>query len=309
MKPWIIVAIVLVVAAAVFSALVLSAYWRDIRSARARVGKIPSKVYESKYGDIEYLIAGEGPTVLISHGVTGGIDQGMQLAGGEFDQFGKGYRFLYVSRFGYLKSALPENASARLQAAAYKELLDHLGGGKIFVYGNSAGAPSAMWFAADYSDRTRGLILSSSAVPQKEPPAPPPAMIFRSDFVYWAIVKAAPSMLLDIFVPKSIRLTPEERSFFIKNAFEWALPVSVRSQGILFDNGVSTPSVNEVPFEKIMVPTLIVHAVDDPAPPIEGAREIARRVANSRLVELDGGHLLVRHDIRPVVRQFLSAND
>ena len=142
-------------------AVVYVSFHRDVRAARARIEQIPSQVYASKFGDIEYLLAGEGPTVLISHGVTGGVDQGMRLAGGQFDQFGNGYRFLYVSRFGYLKSALPKDASARLQAAAYKELLDHLGIVEVFVYGNSAGAPSAMWFAADYPDRTRGLVLSS----------------------------------------------------------------------------------------------------------------------------------------------------
>ena len=34
---------------------------------------------------------------------------------------GAGYRFLYVSRFGYLRSALPKQATARLQAAAYQQ--------------------------------------------------------------------------------------------------------------------------------------------------------------------------------------------
>lgn len=279
----------------------------DMRIARERVGKIPSKVYPSKYGDIEYLMVGEGPTVLISHGVTGGIDQGMKLAGGEFDQFGKGYRFVYVSRFGYLKSALPAKASARLQAAAYKELLDHLRIDKVFVYGNSAGGPSAMWFAAEYPERTKGVILSSSAVPNPKMATAPDA-VFESDFLYWAAVKAVPDKLLGLFVPKTYTMAPREKDFFVKNAYEAALPITMRSAGIAFDNKVSTPSVDDVPFERIVAPVLILHAVDDPASPFEGARWMAGRMPNSNLVALDGGHFLLGHDVRPEVREFVGRN-
>lgn len=300
-------AALIIIAAAVIFIL----YRNDITDAHARLDGIDTKVFASKYGDIEYKIAGEGPTVLISHGVTGGIDQGMALGGGVFDQFGGAHRFLYVSRFGYLKSDMPKDASAQMQAAAYKELLDHLGIKDVFVYGNSAGAPSAMWFAIDYPGRTKGLILSSSAVPTSDPITSPPAVVFESDFVYWAIVKAVPGVLLDLFVPKELTLTPKEKKFFAKNVFEASLPVSRRSKGILFDNRVSTPSVNDVPFEKATSPTLIVHAIDDPAPPIEGARDMARRMPKAKLVELEGGHLMVRQEkeVPRLISEFVRNND
>jgi len=267
---------------------------RDLAAARSRLAHIPTKVYASKYGDIEYLLVGQGPTALISHGVTGGVDQGMALTD-TFGMFGKGYRFLFVSRFGYLKSSMPPHASARLQAAAYKELLDYLGIEKVFVSGNSAGGPSVMWFAADYPERTKGLILQSSAVPGVEVTSPPP-LVMKYDFAYWLAVKGLPRTLLNIFVPKGFTLTAQQKDFYVRNAFEAALPISERSQGITFDNGVSTPSVKEIPFERIAAPTLVLHAVDDPAPPIEGAREVARRVQKGELLELDGGHFLIGHE-------------
>lgn len=281
---------------------------KDLRAARSRLADIPSQVYSSKYGDIEYLLAGEGPTVLVSHGVTGGVDQGMALTH-EFAMFAPHYRFLYVSRFGYLKSSLPKGASARLQAAAYKELLDHLGVDMTFVFGNSAGGPSAMWFAADYPERTKGLILASSAVPGVKV-ASAPGPVFKNDFVYWLAVKAVPGMLLKMFVPKSYSLTASERDFLVKNAFVAGLPISARSEGVLFDNKVSTPSVTEIPFESIIAPTLIIHAVDDPAPPIEGAREVAERIPGSKLVTLDGGHFLLRHaqEIQRLTGEFIASN-
>ena len=52
---------------------------RDINAARNRLADISSGVYSSTYGDIQYSVVGEGPVILVSHGVTGGIDQGCSL--------------------------------------------------------------------------------------------------------------------------------------------------------------------------------------------------------------------------------------
>ena len=77
-----------------------------------------------------------------------------------------------------------------------------------------------------------------------------------------------------------------------------ALPVTKRTEGIVFDLFVSNPSINnEIPFENIRSPTLIINAIDDPAALIEGARIFARRIKNSNLLTFDtGGHLLLGHE-------------
>jgi alpha/beta hydrolase fold len=141
---------------------------QDMADARARLGAQPTQLYKSRYGEIQYQVVGSGPTVLVSHGVTGGVDQAESLIT-QWRMLPNEYRFIYVSRFGYLESSVPEGASTRLQAAAYRELLDHLGIDRVFIAGNSAGGPSAMWFAIQYPERTNGLILVSSAVPGPEP--------------------------------------------------------------------------------------------------------------------------------------------
>ena len=121
-------------------AVVLVLFWQDVRAARGRLAAIPTSIYRSKYGDIQYRVVGTGPAVLISHGITGGVDQAEYLVT-RFRNLDERYRFVYLSRFGYLKSSPPQNATPRLQAAAYKELLDHLGIERVMVVGNSAGAP------------------------------------------------------------------------------------------------------------------------------------------------------------------------
>lgn len=269
---------------------------RDLDAARDRLAGIQTEVFASPYGDIEYRLEGDGPTVLVSHGVNGGLDHGMRLTH-QWGVFGDGYRFLYVSRFGYLQSSLPEDASARLQAAAYAALLDHLGIDRVFVFGNSAGGPSAMWFAVDHPERTQGLILHSSAVPGPVPETMP-KLLAEHDVLYWAAIKAAPGTVLGLLLPDEISatLTKEEEDFLIENALEASLPISARTDGIVFDNVVSTPSVNGVPFEKIRVPTLILAPVDDES--AEGGRELARRIAGSEYVGLTGGHFLLRQEER-----------
>jgi len=278
----------------------------DVREARSRLASIPTTVYGSQYGDIEYRVVGSGPTLLVSHGITGGIDHAEYLVT-RWRNFDERYRFVYVSRFGYLKSSLPNGATPRLQAAAYKALLDHLGIDRVFVVGNSAGGTAAMWFAIDYPERTNGLILLSSTVPGPVPDAIP-KLVREYDFVYWSAIKVAPNMLIGLLLPKEVRatLTDEEKHFIVENAYMAGLPISERTEGIVFDNEQSNPGVNDVPFERIETPTLIFQAIDDPRE-LRGGREMARRIPNSEFIGLTGGHFLLRHEgeIRAANAEFI----
>ena len=47
---------------------------QDLREARSRIASIPTMIYTSQYGEIQYRVVGSGPTVLVSHGITGGVD-------------------------------------------------------------------------------------------------------------------------------------------------------------------------------------------------------------------------------------------
>jgi len=267
---------------------------RDLNTARSRLAGIPTEVYTSTYGDIEYRLVGEGPVVLISHGVTGGIDQGIFLTDKLFED---GHRFLYVSRFGYLKSSLPEDASARLQAAVYSDLLDHLEINRVFLFGNSAGGPSAMWFAIDYPERTNGLILHSTAGPGQHDEFPPD-QLFKYNFLYWAAIKVFPNMIIGLLLPDEIRsaLNDQDKAMIV-NVFEASLPITERTDGAVFDDRVSTPSVNNIPLEQITVQTLILQAEDDPQEK-EVGHEMETRIPENDFVGLAGGHFLLRQDER-----------
>ena len=288
----------------------------EMNNATAKQKAIPSKVFASKFGDIEYLLKGEGPTILISHGVTGGIDQGIGLSSAYIEQ---NYRFLYISRFGYLKSSMPRDASVKMQAEAYSELLDYLGIKKVFIVGNSAGGPSAMNFAVDYPEKCEGVILISSVVPISATTtkvSSPPDIVFKSDFIYWLTTKIAGKSLMKMFVPSAIitKMNKSEIETVKNNIFAASFPISRRSEGVIFDNKISTPSIEakSFEFERIKLPTLIVHAVDDPAPPYEGAKKISGIIPDVGLFSIpDGGHLLLGHEeeVKNAISKFIIKID
>jgi pimeloyl-ACP methyl ester carboxylesterase len=118
--------------------------------------------------------------------------------------------------------------------------------------------------------------------------------------------------MLHMFVPGSIdnELSKPQRKDLINNILLAGFPISYRTKGVLFDTYISNTSINEdIPYESIKSPVLVIHAIDDPAPPIEGARNIAARIPYCDLVTFEaGGHLILNHDqeIKKNIHSFVS---
>src|SRR6266508_1201470 len=173
-------------------------YRRDINQARARVST-GSHIAQTRCGPIEYALFGDGPPVLIVHGSGGGFDQGLDFARELAD---RGFRAIAMSRFGYLRTPLPADASAAAQADAHAYLLDALQIQRAAILGASAGAPSSLQFALRHPDRCTALVLIVPAVfvpraggaPSLQAPAAT-AFLFntalKSDFLFWVAVKLA----------------------------------------------------------------------------------------------------------------------
>jgi 2-hydroxy-6-oxonona-2,4-dienedioate hydrolase len=123
--------------------LVAPAYERDLHAARERTSD-GSEITQTRCGPIEYARVGSGTPVLFVHGAGGGFDQGLEMA----ERLAKtGFQVVLMSRFGYLRTPLPADASAAAQADAHACLLDALKLERAAIAGASAGAPSAMQFA------------------------------------------------------------------------------------------------------------------------------------------------------------------
>ena len=280
-------------------------YHRDIEQARTRVAS-GSRVAETACGPIEYAITGDGLPLLAVHGAGGGYDQGLDLVGA---LPAKGFRVIAVSRFGYLQTPLPADASAAAQADAHACLLDALGIQRAAVLGASAGSPSSAQFALRHPDRVTALVLLVPAlyVPRGEdaPPLRTPSgteflfdTALRSDFVFWAALKVArPTM------QKAILATPPERvaeagaaeQARVAEILAHILPVSPRRLGLLNDAAV-TSSLERYPLERITTPTLIVSAEDDLFGTYDVARYTAEQIPGARFIgHEEGGHILVGH--------------
>jgi pimeloyl-ACP methyl ester carboxylesterase len=200
--------------AAVFVAQTYPHYRREMYAAKARL-LAGSEILRTGHGDIEYAVRGEGTPVLALHGAGGGYDQGLWLGN---LALGDGYKFISVSRYGYLRTPIPTNATIKTQAALYKDLLDHLNIQKVIVVGGSAGGPSATEFANDYPERTSALILIS-AVSEASASGDKPAfyigiihLIQQSDYAYWLVAKFMQPAILNLMGIPPTR-TPNSRLF------------------------------------------------------------------------------------------------
>lgn len=278
---------------------------RDIEQARARVAS-GSRIAETACGPIEYAVAGDGPPLLAIHGAGGGYDQGLDLAGA---LPARGFRVIAVSRFGYLQTPLPDDATAAAQADAHACLLDALDIPRAAVLGASAGSPSSVQFALRHPDRVTALVLLVPAlyVPRGEdaPSLRTPSgteflfdTALKSDFVFWAALRVARRTMLE-----AILATPPERvdeasaaeQARVAEILAHILPVSPRRLGLLNDASV-TSSLERYPLERLTTPTLIVSAEDDLFGTYDVARYTAGQIPGARFIGYaEGGHILVGH--------------
>ena len=130
-------------------------YQSDLRRARDAAAK-GSLTADTEAGRIEYDEQGAGPALLSIHGAGGGFDQGLANASA---LVGEGFRLIAPSRFGYLRTPIPEDDSAAAQADAHAALLSKLEIPKAIVLGVSAGSISAVELAIRRPDCVAALIL------------------------------------------------------------------------------------------------------------------------------------------------------
>jgi 2-hydroxy-6-oxonona-2,4-dienedioate hydrolase len=274
-------------------------YSSAISAARERLSAIPRSTAQTSFGRVEYAEQGDGLPLLMVHGSGGGFDQGLM-----FSQpfVTAGYRVVAPSRFGYLGSDYPDDASPDNQADAFAELLDHMRIERVAIGGMSAGALSAIAFALRHPDRCAALLPIVPAawrpdLAAAQPWSPAQAfavnVMLRSDFLFWCAITFGQD-----FVARSILATdpalfagPEGREELARVSHS-ILPISERAEGLLNDmrRSVDPPRQD---LAAIRVPTLAVSAADDLYFTAETARYIAATVPGGRAVIFPtGGHLL-----------------
>ena len=278
-------------------------YRSDLRRAKQRIAS-GSRIVQTRCGPVEYADLGSGPALLVVHGAGGGFDQALDLAR-EIAQ--AGLRALAVSRFGYLRTPMPADASPAAQADAHAALLDALGIGNAAIIGISAGAPSSMQFALRHPLRCNALVLLvplAYAPRQGRAPLPSPAALavyagaLRSDFLYWLLLRTAPGLLVKTILATPPRVLAQADAGEQRRAqalLESILPVSARQAGLMNDAAIGM-RIERYELEKIRVRTLLVSLRDDLYGTFENARYSAEHMPNARFVSYaSGGHVWIGH--------------
>lgn len=293
-------------------------YRHDLAAARQRIDT-GSQVAETPCGPIEYAIRGEGPPLLVIHGAGGGFDQGL-LIGAPLQE--AGYRIIAVSRFGYLRTPLPQDASPQAQADAYACLLDALGVQRVVVLGASAGSPSALQFARRHPGRCRALVLLVPVVfapPAQEATAAKHASggkfllnsLWDSDFFLWLAPRLTPAIIDDTLLgtPSEVveHASAGEQARVAKMTAQ-ILPVEPRRAGMWNDMDVLS-GLQPVDLERITVPTLVISTADDLFGTYSAALYTAVHIARAQFIGFSsGGHMLVgdQDHARDAIVEFLQ---
>jgi len=278
----------------------------DMRRARTQAAQ-GSVLLATRCGPIEYQEAGSGVPLLAVHGSGGGHDQGMAFAG---PLASHGIRVIAMSRFGYLRTPMPTDASAAAQADAHVCLLEALGIPKAAVMGGSAGAPSALQMAIRHPDRVTALVLlvplayKPPTQAESAPPLPPwvEATMLRligSDFLFWSALHLARDQVIKVVLATPPELlqhaSPQERAR-VDAMLDNILPVSLRAEGLRSDTAVGK-HLSPSPLESVRAPTLVISARDDRYGTYASAQYTAGRIAGARFIGFDrGGHTWVGHD-------------
>jgi pimeloyl-ACP methyl ester carboxylesterase len=263
-----------------------------------------STIIPSRAGPLEFAIAGDGPPVMMIHGTGGGFDQGLLFAAA---LRGLGFRIVAPSRFGYLGSGFPDDASPMHQADTLVDLLDHLGIARLPVLGGSAGALTAAEFALRHPDRCShlGLLVPAANLTNRDPveftalQRLAVAAVLGSDARFWLLSQVAPGQMIRALLATDPALldtvTPDEARR-ARTILDQIFPVSRKADGLRTDGfWAGTPSPTA--YERIAVPTLVLSCEDDLFGTAATARLLAERIPGAELtVYPDGGHIWLGHD-------------
>lgn len=288
--------------------------WRNQILERLRNG---SSLRQTACGPIEYAMTGEGPPVVVSHGMLGGYDQGLAIAG----LIGlPGFCFVAVSRPGYLRTPLQTGRTFDQQADAFAALLDSLGISRAAIIGVSAGGPAALAFARRHGDRCIGLVLMSAVTRRlvREEVDIPRAMRLATsalaDFGYWSLRRVAywsPRIsTAGMFLQDEVQVL---RDWSIKAPFfqvaDIFVPLSPRRRG-MFNDGIQIGSLPDSVTPVNCPKVLIIHGTMDRLVPYDNAIAAAAAIAPAELMPIPGGgHLTaIFHapQIRSIIARFLG---
>ncbi|MDF1537298.1 MAG: alpha/beta fold hydrolase [Candidatus Thorarchaeota archaeon] len=250
---------------------------------------------------LHYRIVGEGPPLLLIHGL------GSDLRGWEFQEgtLSKHFQLILVDQRGHGRSSGPGMDAVLVPIFAQDmiALLDHLGISKVHVAGQSMGGLIAQQLALDYPERVDRLVLISTGFKITEETVDEvfswrEAQVEGGDEAYFRT--ATNSCYPEEFIENN-----KELMDYLFNKENLLNPDGVMAAGLglaMFD---ATERLKEMKF-----PTLIVHGDLDKVFNISLAKTAAELIPNSELAVYPGcGHssaVQIKDELNAKMIEFLK---
>lgn len=281
----------------------------------SRSAAVGPAIVETGVGPVEVLSFGEGPAVLALHGAMGGYDQSEILAQ---TLGGAGYRFIAVSRPGYLGTPARVGLEVVRQGDACAALLDALGIERAGVMAVSGGGPPALMFASRHRERCWALVLVSTCSVPVDVPIPlhfhVTTFLARWRWIARQLERRATSDL-EAMATQSIE-DPEIRSRTL--ADPEVGPLFRRMMRSTFDRmdrrltgtkaDIRISRTTSYPLEEIETPALVVHGTKDKLVPYDPhATTFAARLPQVELLRVDEGEHVAIFTHRDLVRERVMA--
>ena len=268
-------------------------------------------------GPVELASFGEGATIVALHGAMGGWEQSAILA---LTVGAPGFRYLAVSRPGYLGTPLSSGSGPEEQADLVAALLDALDVEAAAVMGISGGGPAALCFAHRHPGRCWALLPIStvSGTLENRIPLSFKIMTLLARFgsferLMLRRLEKAPEQAAARSIPDPDLLArtvadPEVWPLFRRMLVATMDRMRLRLDGTANDIAISSSCT--YPLEEIAVPVLAVHGTaDEMVPYDEHARRLAERIPGAQLLTIeDGRHVTIfthRHVVQERVAAFL----
>lgn len=245
---------------------------------------------------VGYRIAGDGPLLVLLHGITSSADAWRDVIPGLSER----YTVIAPDMIGHGRSAKPPgDYSLGAYAAGVRDLLAVLGFDRGTVVGHSFGGGIAMQFAYLFPQHLERLVLVSSGGLGKEVhPLLRAATLPGSEWVLPLIAREwsvrAGESVVGVAARLGIEAGPDLAEFargYASLADPGAREAFLHTmRSVLDQNGQRVSALDRIYLAE-QTPTLIVWGTDDPVIPVSHGRAAHDAVPNSRLVEIEGaGH-------------------
>ena len=234
--------------------------------------------------DINYEVAGDGPTVVLLHGLMGSIERSRAVGEGLDGLDERGFRLVTYDARGHGASGFTENEADytwEAHARDLRGLLDHLAIERAAIGGGSMGAGVSYTLALAQPERVEKLILL--ALPPLAEGFEPAKQMFGGFAQLIEALGLEKAVDIVMQLPEYVKMREGDPEEF-ERLREWLLRMQPR--GIIFAMRglVNGPPLAHERFDEIAVPTLITAHPDDLLHPIESGQRAHAAIAGSRLM-------------------------